>query len=142
VGADTSCDVVLVHGKGDKERLVPYGEPAAEALDSWLVQGRPSLSVRGPAVFVNSRGGRLTRQGAWKIVRRHAEESGIGTPVSPHVLRHSFATHLLDGGADVRVVQELLGHANISTTQVYTLVSRERLRAVFEQAHPRARRAG
>jgi integrase/recombinase XerD len=129
---------VRVTGKGSKQRLVPFGEAAAAALDAWLVQGRPAMTPEAPAVFVNSRGGRLTRQGAWKLVKAYAEDAGLDDDVSPHTLRHSFATHLLDGGADVRVVQELLGHANVSTTQIYTLVSRERLREVFDRAHPRA----
>jgi integrase/recombinase XerD len=134
--------LVRVRGKGDKERIVPYGEVAANALDRWTVQGRPSRQPRSPAVFVNARGGRLTRQGAWKIVRGHAEHVGLGSSVSPHTLRHSFATHLVDGGADVRAVQELLGHASVTTTQIYTLVSRTALRRVYEQAHPRAHRHG
>jgi integrase/recombinase XerD len=130
--------LVRVHGKGDAERLVPYGDLAADALDAWLVQGRPSLGVRGPAVFVNARGGRLTRQGAWKLITGHAERVGLAERVSPHTLRHSFATHLLDGGADVRAVQELLGHASVTTTQIYTLVSRAALQEVYRRAHPRS----
>ncbi|MTV26824.1 site-specific tyrosine recombinase XerD [Nitriliruptoraceae bacterium ZYF776] len=130
-----------VRGKGDKERVVPYGEVAAQALDAWLVGGRPTLSPRAPALFVNARGGRLTRQGAWKVVTGHATRVGLGDTVSPHTLRHSFATHLLDGGADVRAVQELLGHASVTTTQIYTLVSRAALREVYERAHPRAQHA-
>jgi integrase/recombinase XerD len=132
--------LVLVRGKGDKERIVPYGEVAASALESWTVQARPALHPRVPALFVNGRGGRLTRQGAWKRVKAHAEHVGLADEVSPHTLRHSFATHLLDGGADVRAVQELLGHASVTTTQIYTLVSREALREVYERAHPRAHR--
>ena len=127
-----------VHGKGDKERLVPYGEVADHAIERWLVSGRPALAPRGPALFVNARGGRLSRQGAWKLIRRHAEQVELANRVSPHTLRHSFATHLLDGGADVRAVQELLGHASVTTTQIYTLVSRAALREVYERAHPRA----
>jgi integrase/recombinase XerD len=130
--------LVRVHGKGDKQRLVPYGEVADHALDRWLVGGRPALAPRGPALFVNARGGRLSRQGAWKLVRAHATQVDLGDRVSPHTLRHSFATHLLDGGADVRAVQELLGHASVTTTQIYTLVSRSALREVYERAHPRA----
>jgi integrase/recombinase XerD len=133
--------LLRVRGKGDKERLVPYGDLAAEALDGWLVGGRASLGPRVPAVFLNARGGRLTRQGAWKIISGHADRVGLATAVSPHTLRHSFATHLLDGGADVRAVQELLGHASVTTTQIYTLVSRSALREVYERAHPRAQRA-
>ncbi|MEX2626300.1 MAG: site-specific tyrosine recombinase XerD [Ilumatobacteraceae bacterium] len=132
--------LVRVRGKGDKQRIVPYGEPAAAAVDAWLVGARPALAGRVPALFLNARGGRLTRQGAWKLLRSHAERVGLGDHVSPHTLRHSFATHLLDGGADVRAVQELLGHASVTTTQIYTLVSRAALRRVYEQAHPRAHR--
>ncbi|GGI04921.1 site-specific tyrosine recombinase XerD [Egicoccus halophilus] len=131
--------LVRVHGKGDKQRLAPYGELAAVALDGWASGGRPTLGARAPALFLNARGGRLTRQGVWKILRAHAERVGLEERVSPHTLRHSFATHLLDGGADVRAVQELLGHASVTTTQIYTLVSRAALRAVYERAHPRAR---
>jgi integrase/recombinase XerD len=139
--ADPVERLLRVRGKGDKERLVPYGDLAAEALDAWLVGGRPALSPRVPAVFVNARGGRLTRQGAWKVVGGHADRVGLAAEVSPHTLRHSFATHLLDGGADVRAVQELLGHASVTTTQIYTLVSRTALREVYERAHPRAQHA-
>jgi integrase/recombinase XerD len=132
--------LVRVRGKGDKQRLVPFGVDAADALDAWLVRGRPGLAARTPALFVNARGGRLTRQGVWKLVKRYAERVGLADSVSPHTLRHSFATHLVDGGADVRVVQELLGHASVTTTQVYTLVSGQRLRDVYDRAHPRAKR--
>jgi integrase/recombinase XerD len=135
---DLQAGSVRCLGKGSKERLVPVGRPCARALDAWLVRGRPGLGSRDAALFVNLRGGRLTRQGGWKIIKKHADAAGLAESVSPHTLRHSFATHLLDNGADVRVVQELLGHAHINTTQVYTLVSRTRLRAVFERAHPRA----
>ena len=130
--------LVLVRGKGDRDRLVPYGDVAADAVDRWLVQGRPGLAPRSAALFCNARGGRLTRQGAWKIIRGHADRVGLADRVSPHTLRHSFATHLLDGGADVRAVQELLGHASVTTTQIYTEVSRAALREVYERAHPRA----
>lgn len=133
--------LVRVRGKGDKERVVPFGVDAADALDAWLVRGRRALATGSPALFVNTRGGRLTRQGVWKLVKRYADRVELGHDVSPHTLRHSFATHLVDGGADVRAVQELLGHASVTTTQVYTLVSRERLRDVYDRAHPRARRA-
>ncbi|HEX2029506.1 MAG TPA: site-specific tyrosine recombinase XerD [Nitriliruptorales bacterium] len=133
---------VTVTGKGSKQRLVPFGLAAARALDAWFVRGRPAIAPRSGAAFVNLRGGRLTRQGVWKIVKRHAETAGLSQSVSPHTLRHSFATHLLDGGADVRAVQELLGHAHVTTTQIYTMVSRQRLREVYDQAHPRARRVG
>ena len=132
---------VRVTGKGSKERIVPMGRHAARALAAYLSRGRPSLaskSSRG-ALFLNARGGRLTRQGCTKILKRCVTRAGIEKRVSPHTLRHSFATHLLDGGADVRVVQELLGHASVTTTQVYTLVTVERLREVYATAHPRAR---
>jgi integrase/recombinase XerD len=135
---DLSARTVRCIGKGDKERIVPMGRVAQKAVEAWLVRGRPALQPKGAAMLVNRRGGRLTRQGGWKILKKHAEAAGLSDAVSPHTLRHSFATHLLDNGADVRVVQELLGHASVNTTQVYTLVSRTRLRAVYEQAHPRA----
>jgi integrase/recombinase XerD len=133
---------VLLTGKGDKQRYVPVGSYAAKALDAYLVRGRPALAAKArrkqsPAVFLNARGGRLTRQGAWGILRAAATRSGWDD-VSPHTLRHSFATHLLDGGADIRVVQELLGHASVTTTQVYTLVTVDKLREVYAAAHPRA----
>jgi integrase/recombinase XerD len=132
--------LIRVRGKGDKDRVVPYGEMAAAALDRWLVSGRPHVPPRGPALFVNARGQRLSRQGVWKLLRKHADRADLRQDVSPHTLRHSFATHLLDGGADVRVVQELLGHASVTTTQIYTLVSRGALREVYARTHPRALR--
>ena len=135
---DLQARTVRCVGKGDKERVVPMGRVAQQAVEAWLIRGRPALRPTAPALLVNRRGGRLTRQGGWKILKKHAEAAGLSEAVSPHTLRHSFATHLLDNGADVRVVQELLGHASVNTTQVYTLVSRTRLRAVYEQAHPRA----
>lgn len=138
---DTSSRSVLLRGKGDKQRLVPVGRPAVTALDAYLVRGRPELARRGrgtPAIFLNSRGGRLSRQSAWQVLQDAAERAGIAAGVSPHTLRHSFATHLLDGGADVRVVQELLGHASVTTTQIYTLVTVAALREVWAEAHPRA----
>jgi integrase/recombinase XerD len=135
---DTRDRLVRVRGKGDRERIVPYGEPAAEALEAWLVRGRSTLTVRTPALFVNLRGGRLSRQGLWLLVREAAAAAGLDGSVTPHTLRHSFATHLLDGGADVREVQELLGHASVTTTQVYTLVSRGAMHEVYGRAHPRA----
>jgi integrase/recombinase XerD len=135
---DVTDRTVRCTGKGGKDRIVPIGRPARAAVDAWLVQGRPAMQPADAALFVNRRGGRLTRQGGWKIIKKHAHAAGLAAQVSPHTLRHSFATHFLDGGGDVRVVQELLGHASVNTTQIYTLVSRARLRAVYEQAHPRA----
>ena len=132
--------LIRVRGKGDKERVVPYGELADVALDRWLVSGRPQLAGGSPALFLNARGGRLSRQGVWKLLRSHAERVELRDDVSPHTLRHSFATHLLDGGAAVRAVQELLGHASVTTTQIYTLVSRQALQEVYQRAHPRAQR--
>ncbi|GAB3496462.1 site-specific tyrosine recombinase XerD [Amycolatopsis cihanbeyliensis] len=132
---------VRLDGKGGKQRLVPVGKPAVDALHAYLVRARPALARRGrgtPAVFLNARGGRLSRQSAWQVLKTSAERAGISTAVSPHTLRHSFATHLLEGGADVRVVQELLGHASVTTTQVYTLVTVNTLREVYATAHPRA----
>ena len=130
--------LVRVRGKGDRERIVPYGEPAAAAIEAWLVRGRSTLAPRAPALLLNLRGGRLSRQGLWGIVRSAASDAGLDGRVTPHMLRHSFATHLLDGGADVREVQELLGHASVTTTQVYTLVSRGAMHEVYGRAHPRA----
>jgi integrase/recombinase XerD len=132
---------VRVLGKGNKERVVPLGRTAREAVGDYLTTGRPELAGRTstPALFLNARGGRLTRQGAWLIVRAAGDRAGLSGRLFPHVLRHSCATHMLDRGADIRVVQELLGHASLSTTQVYTKVSPERLRAVYDAAHPRAR---
>jgi integrase/recombinase XerD len=136
---------VVLHGKGGRTRLVPLGGYAVAALEAYLVRGRPPLAGAGrgtPAVFLNARGGPLSRQSAWTILRRAAERAGLPVDgprgVSPHTLRHSYATHLLDGGADVRVVQELLGHASVTTTQVYTLVTVDRLREVYVTSHPRA----
>lgn len=130
-----------VLGKGRKERIVPLGSYARAALDAYLVRGRPALASRAtgtPALFLNARGGRLSRQSAWSVLQSVAQRAGITTDVSPHTLRHSFATHLLDGGADVRVVQELLGHASVTTTQIYTLVTVDHLREVYLSSHPRA----
>jgi integrase/recombinase XerD len=138
---DLDGDAALLHGKGGKTRLVPVGGYAKAALEAYLVRGRAALAANGqgtPAVFLNARGGRLSRQSAWTILQRAAATAGLPA-VSPHTLRHSYATHLLDGGADVRVVQELLGHASVTTTQVYTLVTVDRLREVYATAHPRAR---
>ena len=133
---------VRLLGKGSKERIVPVGSYARAAVSAYLVRGRPTLVAAGrgtPALFLNVRGGRLSRQSAWTVLRAAAERAGVRREISPHTLRHSFATHLLDGGADVRVVQELLGHASVTTTQVYTLVTVDRLREVYATAHPRAR---
>ncbi len=136
---DVTDRAVLLRGKGGKDRIVPIGRPALAALDAYLVRGRPALvGTGGPAVFLNSRGGRLSRQSAWQVLRSAADRIGLADGVSPHTLRHSFATHLLDGGADVRVVQELLGHASVTTTQIYTLVTVGSLREVWAGAHPRA----
>jgi integrase/recombinase XerD len=135
---------VRLSGKGGRQRVVPVGSYARQALDAYLVRGRPALAAAtrrasaSPALFLNARGGRLTRQGAWGVLSTAATRAGL-SGVSPHTLRHSFATHLLDGGADVRVVQELLGHASVTTTQVYTLVTVDKLREVYAAAHPRAR---
>jgi integrase/recombinase XerD len=144
---DFDTRLVRLFGKGSKERIVPYGRAAGAALDEWFSpRGRVLLAPTqwrrrddAEAVFLNRRGGRLTRQAGWAVVRRYGERAGIGTELSPHALRHSCATHLLDHGADLRVVQELLGHASISTTQVYTKVSQERLFEVYRAAHPRAK---
>lgn len=145
---DRDHRVVRLFGKGAKERIVPFGRAASAAMDEWLSEGREHLEPlrwarRGDqeAVFLNTRGARLTRQAAWAVVRRYGEAVGLADRLSPHVLRHSCATHLLDHGADLRIVQEMLGHASISTTQVYTKVSQERLWAVYRQAHPRAGRS-
>ena len=136
---DPADPMVRLIGKGGKHRVVPVGSYAARALESYLVRARPALAaVRGgPAVFLNARGGRLTRQGAWGVLHAAAGRAGLGE-VSPHTLRHSFATHMLDGGADIRVVQELLGHASVTTTQIYTLITVDRLREVYASSHPRA----
>ncbi|WP_084040070.1 site-specific tyrosine recombinase XerD [Demequina sp. NBRC 110053] len=132
---------VLLRGKGRKERVVPIGGYAADALDAYLVRARAALAQGGrgtPALFLNTRGTRLSRQSAWAILKAAAERAQV-PDVSPHTLRHSFATHLLAGGADVRVVQELLGHASVTTTQIYTAVTQDALREVYVAAHPRAR---
>ncbi|GAB3301096.1 site-specific tyrosine recombinase XerD [Parasphingorhabdus pacifica] len=138
---DTEERTVLLDGKGGRQRVVPVGRPALTALDAYLVRARPVLAARGrgdAAIFLNSRGTRLSRQSAWNALKAAADRAGVTSGVSPHVLRHSFATHLLEGGADVRVVQELLGHASVTTTQVYTMVTVNTLREVFATAHPRA----
>ena len=139
---DLEQDLVRVFGKGGKERLIPLGQYAKKALIAYLVRARPVLVAAGkgtPALFVNQRGGRLSRQSVWNIIQACGQRADLSAHLSPHTLRHSFATHLLDGGADVRVVQELLGHASVTTTQIYTMVSATHLREVFAAAHPRAR---
>ena len=143
LGAAPEYPVVRLIGKGGKHRVVPVGRYAVRALEAYLVRARPGLArasrraSASPAVFLNARGGRLTRQGAWGVL--HAAAARAGLPdVSPHTLRHSFATHMLDGGADIRVVQELLGHASVTTTQIYTLITVDRLREVYATSHPRA----
>jgi integrase/recombinase XerD len=140
-----SSSVLVRAGKGNKSRRVPLGSVACKAVGGYTTQSRPTLVGRAKsgasrgAVFLNARGGRLSRQGCWKILKAYARRGGLGEKVSPHTLRHSFATHMLDAGADIRVVQELLGHANLATTQVYTLVSDSQLREVYLTSHPRAR---
>lgn len=132
--------MVRLIGKGDKHRLVPLGDPARDALWAWIERGRPQL-VKRPSekhVFVNHRGKRLTRQGCWGTLRRHAETAGIDRAISPHKLRHSFATHLLEGGCDLRSLQTLLGHADIATTEVYTHLDQAHVRASYDRHHPRA----
>jgi len=139
---DLEDGVVRVLGKGSKERDVPIGAPARDAIAAYLTSARPALATnrsRG-ALFLNTRGGRLTRQSCARMLDQHAHAAGIRRTVTPHDLRHSFATHLLEGGADVRVVQELLGHASVATTQIYTLVTTEHVRSVYYIAHPRARK--
>jgi integrase/recombinase XerD len=142
---DTEQRTVVLTGKGGKQRLVPVGRPALAALEAYRVRARPGFATRGrgtPALFLNARGARLSRQSAWNVLREAAERAGLSRTISPHTLRHSFATHLLDGGADLRVVQELLGHASVTTTQIYTLVTVDTLREVFATSHPRARGTG
>ncbi len=135
-------DVVRLFGKGSKQRIVPVGSFARTAIENYLVRARPVLSVRGastPALFLGARGNRVSRQNAWLIIRAAAERAQLGIEISPHTFRHSFATHLLAGGADVRVVQELLGHSSVATTQIYTMVTADTLRDMYTTAHPRAR---
>jgi integrase/recombinase XerD len=149
LAGDGVAGTVRLSGKGGKDRIVPVGSYARQAIEAYLVRARPALAEAAartsstttapPAVFLNSRGGRLTRQGAWMVLRAAAGRAGL-SPLSPHTLRHSFATHMLDGGADIRVVQELLGHASVTTTQIYTLVTVDKLREVYAAAHPRALR--
>jgi integrase/recombinase XerD len=140
---DLDGRTVLLSGKGGKQRRVPLGSFAARAIDAYLVRVRPGLAAGGrgtPRLLLNSRGGPLSRQSAWTLLRAAADKAGLASTISPHTLRHSFATHLLEGGADVRVVQELLGHSSVTTTQIYTLVTVDQLRQVYAEAHPRARR--
>ena len=137
---DETIQTIKLRGKGSKERIVPIGSFALQALDNYLVRLRPALAARAHhddgALFLNSRGGRISRQSAWSIVSEAAKACGLENKVSPHALRHSYATHLLDGGADIRVVQELLGHSSVTTTQIYTLVTIDRLRQSYASAHP------
>jgi integrase/recombinase XerD len=135
-------DIVRLFGKGGKQRIVPLGSYARAAIDAYLVRARPIFSARGaatPALFLGARGQRMSRQNAWLVIRAVADRAGLGIEISPHTFRHSFATHLLAGGADVRVVQELLGHSSVATTQIYTLVTADTLRDMYTTAHPRAR---
>jgi integrase/recombinase XerD len=132
---------VTVIGKGDKQRKLPLGDYAARAIDAYLIRGRTLFAVKGRGtarVFLNTRGAPLSRQSAWAVLKASAERAELSSKVSPHTLRHSFATHLLEGGADVRVVQELLGHASVTTTQIYTLVTADTLKQVYLTSHPRA----
>jgi integrase/recombinase XerD len=138
---DLASASVRCFGKGGKERVIPVYERAVQAIETYFNTGRIHLlhEAQQKALFLNQRGERLTRQGLWLIVKGYVKEAGLSVPVTPHTLRHSFATHMLRGGADLRNVQELLGHANIATTQVYTQISNERLREVYDEAHPRAK---
>lgn len=132
-------EVIRLRGKGDKERIVPLGSHSRQALDAYLVRARPALNKgKTPALFLNTRGGALSRQSAWAVLKTAAQRVELGKSISPHTLRHSFATHLLEGGADVRTVQELLGHSSVTTTQIYTHVTADSLREVWRTAHPRA----
>ncbi len=139
-GVDIQVGFARVKGKGDKERVIPIGEVAKERLDLYLKEGRPRLlkGRESPYLFVNRQGRGLSRQGIWKLIKRYALEAGVLTPITPHTLRHSFATHLLERGADLRFVQVMLGHADISTTQIYTHVNQEYLRRLYQEYHPRA----
>jgi len=140
---DGVITTLKLRGKGSKERIVPLGSFAAKAIENYLVRVRPDLASKSPkttsALFLNSRGSRITRQSAWQMVLDAAEAAGVTEHVSPHVFRHSYATHLLDGGADIRVVQELLGHASVTTTQIYTLITIDKVRESYSMAHPRAK---
>ena len=141
--ADGEIATLKLRGKGSKERIVPLGSFASKAIDNYVVRVRPNLASKSSkpsaALFLNSRGGRISRQSAWQMVLDSAQAAGITEHVSPHVFRHSYATHLLDGGADIRVVQELLGHASVTTTQIYTLITIDKVRETYSMAHPRAR---
>lgn len=140
---DGNITTLKLRGKGSKERIVPLGSYAVKAIENYSVRVRPGLlaksSKNNPALFLNSRGGRISRQSAWQMVLDAAAAAGITEQVSPHVFRHSYATHLLDGGADIRVVQELLGHASVTTTQIYTLITIDKVRESYSMAHPRAK---
>jgi integrase/recombinase XerD len=140
---DGEITTLKLRGKGSKERIVPLGSFATKAIDDYCVRIRPDLLAKNPknnaALFLNSRGGRISRQSAWQMVLDAAAAAGITDHVSPHVFRHSYATHLLDGGADIRVVQELLGHASVTTTQIYTLITIDKVRESYSMAHPRAK---
>ena len=132
-------DILMLSGKGDKQRLVPMGSHAVKAVEDYLVRSRPVLSTGAShALFLNTRGKMLSRQSAWSAIKSAAERAHLKATISPHTLRHSFATHLLEGGADVRTVQELLGHSSVTTTQIYTHVTADSLREVWRTAHPRA----
>lgn len=141
--ADGEITTLKLRGKGSKERIVPLGSFASKAIDNYCVRIRPGLLAKNPknnpALFLNSRGGRISRQSAWQMVLDAAKNAGVSEHVSPHVFRHSYATHLLDGGADIRVVQELLGHASVTTTQIYTLITIDKVRESYSMAHPRAK---
>lgn len=140
---DGEITTLKLRGKGSKERIVPLGSFAAKAIDDYCVRIRPALLAKNPknnaALFLNSRGGRISRQSAWQMVLDASKNAGVTEHVSPHVFRHSYATHLLDGGADIRVVQELLGHASVTTTQIYTLITIDKVRETYSMAHPRAK---
>jgi len=138
---ESTNTVIKLKGKGGKERIVPLGSFALRALSDYLTRSRPNLirSTNQQALLLNQRGGRLTRQSAWKIVVSAAKRAGITEEISPHAIRHSFATHLLDGGADIRVVQELLGHSSVTTTQIYTLITIDRIRESYSTSHPRSK---
>jgi integrase/recombinase XerD len=140
---DGEITTLKLRGKGSKERIVPLGSFASKAIDDYCVRVRPSLLAKNPkgntALFLNSRGGRISRQSAWQMVLNSAKDAGVTEHVSPHIFRHSYATHLLDGGADIRVVQELLGHASVTTTQIYTLITIDKVRESYSLAHPRAK---